>query len=117
MSLGASLLSALPKHVVSSKAIELIQAKVGKVMSHIEENKENFLGIENKREGATPEIRAALITCVDEIFDVNEVDEATGTMRRDLIRQVLQAKLVGIDDAQLSNMEFDIFFNEVDVGK
>ena len=83
---AASIISSLPPSTAFS-AQEFIQSKIGMVMTSIEENKDNFLGIDKSiREGATPEIKAALEVCVAEIFDANEVDETTGTMRRDLIR-------------------------------
>ena len=64
--------------------------------------------------GATPEIQAALNLCVEEIWANHDIEESTGAIRRDEIRRYMQTKLQSLDDAVLSNEDFDMYFKQVD---
>ena len=64
--------------------------------------------------GPTPEIEAALKVCVEQIWATHEVEEATGCIRRDEIRRYIQGKLQALDEAQLSNEDFEKQFKLVD---
>ena len=75
---------------------------------------ENDSDDECKHIYGTPEIESALEYCVEEIWQTHEVEEASGTIRRDQIRRFMQDKLKSIDDAVLTNEDFEKYFKQVD---
>ena len=64
--------------------------------------------------GETPEIEAALKQCIEEIWETNPIEESTSTISREHIRIFITKKLNDIEDASLTNEEFDKYYNLVD---
>ena len=77
-------------------------------------NSKGFLNIVDENGetvyGATPEIESAINLCIENIWQNYTIEDRTGTIRRDEIRRYIQETLNPIDEAQLSQEEFDKYF-------
>ena len=60
--------------------------------------------------GDTPEIDAAFNLCVEQIWENQTIEESTGMIRREEIGWFIKNRLADIDEAALSNDDYDKYF-------